>query len=512
MKIDIMIIIISIILSVLIALGVSSFYYRRTNRNIMLRKLRRLMGLLESEEEWSECYKEIIRASEDEGVMYLPRRQRMIVESMSEKCKKALKTSKQDVYIQVITDSLNKMCKRSCFFSKRPVFNDDMGVDYIDNSDILYDLISDIIIQNDIVNLSSQDFNEYIIKNLNGFINDNQLPERLFKKLDYKMIVETSNSMKKYYELQGEAYDSINRFLYMNNHAIQLNEGNESADDKGEGELKGDNNKKRRAIDICAICISAVTLFYSIINNVFIIVFRNKCERFYGVPGEYFDAKVDTRLFYLMCVMALLIAAFLPGMMRKNDKKMKNCTITSYISELILSIYIGLAIGMINIYNLEIIINHLEETSGIIKRIYYYVDFPIIYIIWISVVSSIIVTVGLFISEEVNDKVCKKIFGVIWCVALLICLLVMIYGTAYRLMISIEDKTKYEFVTYGDDPYERYVVLSKMGDERLVVPIELNDKNEYIFKTSTYMLKKSDGAYYEYIDMGKPPIIEKSIE
>ena len=63
----------------------------------------------------------------------------------------------------------------------------------------------------------------------------------------------------------------------------------------------------------------------------------------------------------------------------------------------------------------------------------------------------------------------KDVVCVILSVSLVASILVMLYGTMFKLSISIEDKTKYEFVTYDDE----YVVLSSYDEKILIVPIHL---------------------------------------
>ncbi len=42
----------------------------------------------------------------------------------------------------------------------------------------------------------------------------------------------------------------------------------------------------------------------------------------------------------------------------------------------------------------------------------------------------------------------------------------------------------------------------------LIVPFDINEKNQYVLKTSYYMFKEITEGYYKYIDMNTGPQIE----
>ena len=49
---------------------------------------------------------------------------------------------------------------------------------------------------------------------------------------------------------------------------------------------------------------AGVALLYTIVNEIYKIMYRNECEKFYGIPGKYFDSNVNNRLLYL-CVIII---------------------------------------------------------------------------------------------------------------------------------------------------------------------------------------------------------------
>ena len=91
----------------------------------------------------------------------------------------------------------------------------------------------------------------------------------------------------------------------------------------------------------------------------------------------------------------------------------------------------------------------------------------------------------------------------IW-ISVAVSVLVIIYGTAFRLSISVEDKTKYEFVICGDD---EYVILALTDKKNLIVPFEIDEKGQYIFKTGQYLFLEQYEGMYQYRDIKYSPKI-----
>lgn len=70
---------------------------------------------------------------------------------------------------------------------------------------------------------------------------------------------------------------------------------------------------------ILGICAS----LYPIVNTVYKIMYQGECEKFYGIPGKYFDSKIDNRLLYLCCIIILLMISIMPAFMKKYYEKRK---------------------------------------------------------------------------------------------------------------------------------------------------------------------------------------------
>lgn len=147
---------------------------------------------------------------------------------------------------------------------------------------------------------------------------------------------------------------------------------------------------------------------------------------------------------------------------------------------------IGLAIGIFNVYNLLEIMKQTYKTNKVFREINYCLDnnayFTIIVVIGLVIVSIL----GITFIDKIQNSKCKKFkdfICTIVSVSFVMSLLLMFYGTMFKLSISIEDKTKYEFVTYERE----YVVLSMYKEKILIVPYKINEKGQYIFKTNQYL-------------------------
>ena len=87
-------------------------------------------------------------------------------------------------------------------------------------------------------------------------------------------------------------------------------------------------------------------------------------------------------------------------------------------------------------------------------------------------------------------------------------LLLIIYGTFFKFYISIDDKTRYEFVTYDIE----YVILSTYDEKVLMVPFEIDENGQYIFKTNHYIFGEPYEGIYQYKNIKYSPKIDKNVE
>ena len=132
--------------------------------------------------------------------------------------------------------------------------------------------------------------------------------------------------------------------------------------------------------------------------------------------------------------------------------------------------------------------------------------------ITVVIVAGTIALLGITLMDKLRGIKRKWIKIVINCVfifSFVISLLLMIYGTIFKLGISIEDKTKYEVVTIDE---EDYVVLSEHDDKILVVLYEVKENGEYIFDTSKYWFYEKYQGTHRYINLKYCPEISKEGE
>ena len=129
--------------------------------------------------------------------------------------------------------------------------------------------------------------------------------------------------------------------------------------------------------------------------------------------------------------------------------------------------------------------------------------------ITVVVALGSISVLGITLMDNVKDikwNWIKNAISAIFSVSLVISVLVMIYGTVFKLSVSIEDKTKYEFVTYDKE----YVILSLYDKKNLIVPFEIDKKGQYIFKTSQYSFGEPYDGIYEYRNIKYSPRIDSN--
>ena len=69
--------------------------------------------------------------------------------------------------------------------------------------------------------------------------------------------------------------------------------------------------------EVIASVLALCAAVYPIINATYKVVYQAECEKFYGVPGKYFNATIDNRLMYLECVIILILIGVAPSIIKK---------------------------------------------------------------------------------------------------------------------------------------------------------------------------------------------------
>ena len=91
-------------------------------------------------------------------------------------------------------------------------------------------------------------------------------------------------------------------------------------------------------------------------------MYQNECEKFYGIPGKYFDSDIDNRLLYLLCIIILLFMGIMPTLLKKYYEKKDKLTKGNLVEAIFLSVIIGIELGCINVYNLIEIMKQTYRT------------------------------------------------------------------------------------------------------------------------------------------------------
>lgn len=254
---------------------------------------------------------------------------------------------------------------------------------------------------------------------------------------------------------------------------------------------------------------ATIAVIYPIINYIYQYIFKVDSEAFYGIPREYFTTDINSRLIYLLLTIILFMCFLFPVFFRSYEKKQGNNSKTSLIYSLFLSFLFGSYFGVINLYYfVEIIKVHSIKIIFFTKAINWMAHY-IYFIGAVLFTMGVIAVSGIILINEIKNKRLYKLFTVIFIISSTISIFLFIYGTSIKLGTSIEDKTKYEFVTHQG---ENYVVLSEKEEHVLAVKYSVDksvEKNEYIFNTREYLFLEKDECIYSYIDIKTTPTIAK---
>lgn len=274
-------------------------------------------------------------------------------------------------------------------------------------------------------------------------------------------------------------------------------------------------NKKKSIIEminsykeVITFLIGFFAVLYSIINTVYKIYYQSKCEKFYGLPGKYFSSSIDNRIIYLGCIFLLVMIAIMPSSIKKYGKKNGITSKGHLLQAVFLSIAIGMEVGVFNVFNLIEIMKQTYKSNNFFRIINGWLNRNAILTILIVVVFGSVSVLGITLIEKIIDikwKLVRNITFYLFVISIIISIFIMLYGTIFKLSITIDDKTKYEFVTLKNN---EYVVISSYDNKLLVVPFEINEDGLYVFKTKQYCFEESYEGIYEYRNIENSPIID----
>lgn len=248
---------------------------------------------------------------------------------------------------------------------------------------------------------------------------------------------------------------------------------------------------------------------YPMVNFMYNLSYQSKCEGFYGVPGKYFHSAIDNSLLYLACILMLIIICATPVIIRKYDEKKQVQVKGSTVYVSFVAVVVGMEIGSLNVYNLLEIMKQTHKTYEWIRSVNNFLDKNATITMTVVIVAGMIALLGITLIDKIRAIKWRWIKIAINCVFIFsftISLLLMIYGTIFKLGISVEDKTKYEVVTIDE---EDYVVLSEHEDKILVVLYEVKVNGQYIFDTSKYWFYEKYQGTHRYINLKYCPEISR---
>lgn len=258
--------------------------------------------------------------------------------------------------------------------------------------------------------------------------------------------------------------------------------------------------------EFITIILGLCAVLYPLLNMVYKNIYQNRCEKFYGIPGKYFDSTIDNRLLYLLCIIILLLISLAPAFMKRYYEKNENLKKGFLVEAIFLSIVIGMEIGCFNVLNLVEIMKQTHKRGMIFQAINNWLnDNAYFTIIAVTILGSFsVLTITLIENlKNIKWKWIRNIISIVLILSLMASIMLMLYGTLCKLSISVEDKTMYEFVTYDDE----FVVLSSVDEKILMVPFEIDENGQYIFKTNQYFFGKKYDGIYQYRNIKYSPII-----
>lgn len=256
--------------------------------------------------------------------------------------------------------------------------------------------------------------------------------------------------------------------------------------------------------EIIKIIAGILIVLYPIANYVYEFMYQINCERFYGIPGKYFSANINSRLLYLALIILLIILFFLPSFLKNYEKKQGKDTMSSRLYYIFLSIVLGLEMGLINLQNLIQIMQVTNEKNVVFRYINNWIDRHAYLVLITVVIMGALSLLGIVLVPEIKRKWIKKVVTYISVISFFTSGILIFYGTFFKLGTSIEDKTKYEVITNQD---KKYVVLTEKDDKILVVTYTVVD-GKYIFDTNQYAFLDRYECKFSYVNTGIKPNIE----
>lgn len=266
-------------------------------------------------------------------------------------------------------------------------------------------------------------------------------------------------------------------------------------------------DKFKKNSELITIIAGVSALFYPIINYIYEYIYKARSEEFYNVPREYFNISINSRILYIGSILFMLVCLFVPSILKKREIKNGTANRGTFVYSFSLSVIFGIELGILNSYNLIEIMKATNTRNMFFELCNTWIDEHAYFVVIFIIIMGSIALTGMTLSNEISNikwRCAKKIISIVFGFALMINILLLVYGTLFKIGTSVEDITKYEVVVNQE---EEFIVLSKIDEYVLVVPYTVDKDNKYIFYTGTYRLIEKEKCVYSYIDTIVTPTI-----
>lgn len=248
-----------------------------------------------------------------------------------------------------------------------------------------------------------------------------------------------------------------------------------------------------------------IPTIYVILNFTYNFIYQSSCEEFYGIDGKYFESSINESFLYLVCIAILFIYVYALAKIDKNtENEIYQRKDTKY-SVYFCGIMAGILIGITNISAMFSIIENILLKCGIIENVNAFVLYIVVVLLFIMGAFSPFCFIGNEKLQEIKS-ILKKALNIIAMVSAVFTSLLLLMSIILKFSISIEDKTKYEFVNINQT---EYVVLSEYDGSVLVVLYDVNEEGQYVFYTKNYYLFERNEGTYRYENLKYSPIVNK---
>lgn len=258
--------------------------------------------------------------------------------------------------------------------------------------------------------------------------------------------------------------------------------------------------------------ITLATSIYTFASIIINMMYKLDCEKFYNIPSKYFNTGYSNKIIILVCLLLLFSTPIICFCGKRYLIKDGATKFEVIILTTLCSIYISICMGMLNIFNLEFIIEWVEDSIHIPTPIADFINKYANVIVWGVMILGMLSAVAIVLFDNI-DKIKRKTFRFIlqiisW-ISVTFTIVLFVLGIGFKMTSSVQDLKKYEVISYSDS---QYIVLSNCDDKALVVPFDVDEDDQYTFYTSKYKFVDKYEGNFEYIIMQHKPLISEGIQ